>query len=62
MKLLPLIASTIAAASAAGLRNSNSRDLGLLFDTEQAPGNVRVTSVIEDDGLLSDDTFEDLRD
>ncbi len=65
MKLLPLIASTIAAASAAGLRNSNSRDLGLVFDTEEeAPGvdTVRVTSVIEDDGATAaTNSFKELR-
>ncbi len=64
MKLLPLIASTIAAASAAGLRNSNSRDLGLVFDTEEeAPGvdTVRATSVIEDDGAAATNSFKELR-
>jgi len=62
--LLPLIASTIAAASAAGLRNSNSRDLGLVFDTEEeAPGveTVRVTSVIEDDGAAAANSFKEMR-
>lgn len=46
MKLLSII---IATASAAGLRNSNSRDLGVVFDTEQVDAfPARVTSAIDD--------------
>lgn len=63
MKLLPLIASSIAAASAAGLRNSNSRDLGLVFDTEQtaAVDTARATSEIEEMTATATDSFKELR-
>ena len=66
MKLLPIIASTsFAAASAAGLRNSNSRDLGLVFDTEETTAfdTARVTSAIEtaDDEPSATNSFKEMR-
>jgi len=66
MKLLPIIASSsIAAASAAGLRNSNSRDLGLVFDTEETAAfdTARVTSAIEtaDGGPAATNSFKEMR-
>jgi trypsin len=66
MKLLRIIASSsIAAASAAGLRNSNSRDLGLVFDTEETAAfdTARVTSAIEtaDDGSAATNSFKEMR-
>jgi trypsin len=61
---LPLLSSIIAVASAAGLRNSGSRDLGLVFDTEAEVNGAfpaRETAAIEAEEEAATNSFKEMR-
>lgn len=61
---LPLLPFIIAVASAAGLRNSGSRDLGLVFDTEAEVNGAfpaRETAAIETEEEAATNSFKEMR-